>query len=97
MAGKTLYDKLWDSHVVRQENDGKVGRQTTREESVKDIAGLRRVLPLRRDRRVPMAPPVCGCRVGAAVVVPVPCTRPFPWVSSVRDPTFAANGRTIPA
>ena len=22
MAGKTLYDKLWDSHVVRQEDDG---------------------------------------------------------------------------
>ena len=22
MAGKTLYDKLWDSHVVREENDG---------------------------------------------------------------------------
>ena len=22
MAGKTLYDKLWDSHVVRTENDG---------------------------------------------------------------------------
>ena len=22
MAGKTLYDKLWDSHVVRQEEDG---------------------------------------------------------------------------
>ena len=22
MAGKTLYDKLWDSHVVRQEADG---------------------------------------------------------------------------
>ena len=22
MAGKTLYDKLWDSHVVRQQDDG---------------------------------------------------------------------------
>ena len=22
MAGKTLYDKLWDSHVIRQEDDG---------------------------------------------------------------------------
>ncbi|MGD8571112.1 MAG: aconitase family protein, partial [Gammaproteobacteria bacterium] len=22
MAGKTLYDKLWDSHVVRQQEDG---------------------------------------------------------------------------
>src|SRR5664279_3559277 len=22
VAGKTLYDKLWDSHVVRQEEDG---------------------------------------------------------------------------
>ena len=22
MAGKTLYDKLWDSHVVREESDG---------------------------------------------------------------------------
>ena len=22
MAGKTLYDKLWDSHVVREEDDG---------------------------------------------------------------------------
>ena len=24
MAGKTLYDKLWDSHIVRQQNDGTV-------------------------------------------------------------------------
>jgi 3-isopropylmalate/(R)-2-methylmalate dehydratase large subunit len=22
MAGKTLYDKLWDSHIVRQQDDG---------------------------------------------------------------------------
>ena len=22
MAGKTLYDKLWESHVVREESDG---------------------------------------------------------------------------
>ena len=22
MAGKTLYDKLWDAHVVRTESDG---------------------------------------------------------------------------
>ena len=22
MSGKTLYDKLWDSHVVREEDDG---------------------------------------------------------------------------
>ena len=24
MAGKTLYDKLWDSHVVREHDDGTV-------------------------------------------------------------------------
>ncbi|MGO1272241.1 MAG: hypothetical protein ACTMK5_10710, partial [Pseudomonas helleri] len=22
MAGKTLYDKLWDSHLVKQRDDG---------------------------------------------------------------------------
>ena len=59
MSGKTLYDKLWDSHLVRQDEDGTallyIDRHLVHEvTSPQAFEGLR--LARRRHRRPGITP-----------------------------------------
>jgi 3-isopropylmalate/(R)-2-methylmalate dehydratase large subunit len=92
VAGKTLYDKLWDAHVVRQNDDGSsliyIDRQL-----VHEVTSPQAFEGLRLAGRKPW-------RVGATLATPdhnVPTTARAAGVAAIADPVSRTQVETLDA
>jgi 3-isopropylmalate/(R)-2-methylmalate dehydratase large subunit len=87
MAGKTLYDKLWDSHVVRQEEDGTCLLYIDRH-LVHEVTSPQAYEGLRLAGRRPW-------RSGSVVAVADHNTPTDHWDEGIRDPVSRLQVETL--
>jgi len=90
MAGKTLYDKVWDAHVVRQEADGTGLLYIDRHLVVHEVTSPQAFEGLRLANRQPW-------RIASMVAVPDHNTPTIDLDKGITDPVARLQVETLDA